>query len=337
MPFSNPVVAGNTLVRQAIQSANYSAGVLGWRIGRDGTAEFSQVTVRGTFTAGSSPGQIVQATVNGFFVFYDDGTSLPGLIQLTTASSGQYVELRMRPKPTAFQAAIDNVGGLQSIIGNNAGEECGYLLLYTPGYNGGARTAYIELFSESDNLLAAPKMNLSADVINALGALTVSGSATVAGNVYAGPNAGDLGRGIVAAVHDQGSSAAIGNTETVVLTSPTTTFKAGRVYRMEIEGTLQASVANNSIVARMRKTNAGGTQLAVTRYYMPTGSTYNGNVSFHFKVVGSDVTCELVFTIIGGAAFTATQTGSSSGARGMTIYDVGNTGAPGITNVVTLS
>lgn len=52
MPYTNPVVSGTVLVRSAIQSIDYVAGVSGWAIFRDGTAEFNNVTVRGTVIAG---------------------------------------------------------------------------------------------------------------------------------------------------------------------------------------------------------------------------------------------------------------------------------------------
>lgn len=52
MAFSNPVVGGSTLVRNAIQSQDFSAGVSGWAIFRTGAAEFNNVTVRGTVIAG---------------------------------------------------------------------------------------------------------------------------------------------------------------------------------------------------------------------------------------------------------------------------------------------
>jgi hypothetical protein len=47
MAFNNPVVGGDTLVRPAIQSANYIPGVQGWSINRDGSAEFATGTFRG--------------------------------------------------------------------------------------------------------------------------------------------------------------------------------------------------------------------------------------------------------------------------------------------------
>ena len=46
----NPVVGGTVLRRPAIQSPDYSAGVSGWSINADGSAEFDDVTVRGEFT-----------------------------------------------------------------------------------------------------------------------------------------------------------------------------------------------------------------------------------------------------------------------------------------------
>lgn len=50
MPFSNPIIAGDegALIRNSIQSPDYVQGVSGWSINRDGSAEFNDVTVRGT-------------------------------------------------------------------------------------------------------------------------------------------------------------------------------------------------------------------------------------------------------------------------------------------------
>lgn len=56
--FRNPIVAGLTLVRQAIRSRNYVPGVSGWSINRDGSAEFADALVRGGLIAGTAPTQI---------------------------------------------------------------------------------------------------------------------------------------------------------------------------------------------------------------------------------------------------------------------------------------
>lgn len=47
MAFSNDIVGGTTLLRPAIRSPNYVAGVSGWTINRDGTSEFAGGTFRG--------------------------------------------------------------------------------------------------------------------------------------------------------------------------------------------------------------------------------------------------------------------------------------------------
>jgi len=53
MAYSNPIVAGDTLVRDAIKSENYVQGVSGWAIFRDGNAEFNDIIARGDITADS--------------------------------------------------------------------------------------------------------------------------------------------------------------------------------------------------------------------------------------------------------------------------------------------
>jgi hypothetical protein len=45
----NPVVGGTALRRQAIQSPDFVTGVSGWIIRQDGSAEFNNLTIRGTF------------------------------------------------------------------------------------------------------------------------------------------------------------------------------------------------------------------------------------------------------------------------------------------------
>lgn len=54
MSFRNPIVAGNNLVRNAIQSPNYLAGSMGWIIRRDGSAEFSNAIFRGSVVISGS-------------------------------------------------------------------------------------------------------------------------------------------------------------------------------------------------------------------------------------------------------------------------------------------
>lgn len=59
MPFSDPIVAGNTLIKDAIQSEGYVAGVSGWSIQRNGNAEFNSISIRGSWTIqGTAPNEL---------------------------------------------------------------------------------------------------------------------------------------------------------------------------------------------------------------------------------------------------------------------------------------
>lgn len=49
MTFQNSILSGTTLVRAAIQSEGFQAGVQGWSIERDGDAFFNSVSMRGTW------------------------------------------------------------------------------------------------------------------------------------------------------------------------------------------------------------------------------------------------------------------------------------------------
>lgn len=54
MEFGNPIVGGDTLVRDAIHSQNFVTGASGWTVNRDGSAEFNNVTIRNGETVGGT-------------------------------------------------------------------------------------------------------------------------------------------------------------------------------------------------------------------------------------------------------------------------------------------
>jgi hypothetical protein len=84
-PFGNPVVGGGgALVVPAIHSPNYVAGSSGWTEKADGSAEFQNVTIRGTITAGSFTG--TDFVINGSGAFFYSGT--PALGNLIVSIAG---------------------------------------------------------------------------------------------------------------------------------------------------------------------------------------------------------------------------------------------------------
>ncbi len=58
MPFENPIVAGEELIRSGLKSRDYAASETGngkgWRIGRDGSADFNNIQTRGEATGASA-------------------------------------------------------------------------------------------------------------------------------------------------------------------------------------------------------------------------------------------------------------------------------------------
>ena len=78
----NPVVGSTILRRPAIQSPNYSAGSAGWTINADGSAEFNNLNIRGTFTG-------TDFVINSAGEFVYSGTpAANNLIASITAAAG---------------------------------------------------------------------------------------------------------------------------------------------------------------------------------------------------------------------------------------------------------
>jgi hypothetical protein len=88
MQFQDELAAGVTLVRPALQSPDYVAGASGWAINLDGSAEFSNATVRGTVTATnaagdyamispSAPSGVADATAPGLLLSKASGDVTP--------------------------------------------------------------------------------------------------------------------------------------------------------------------------------------------------------------------------------------------------------------------
>lgn len=57
-----------------IQSSNYVAGSAGWNIGSDGSAEFSNVTARGSLITGTAGGRRIEITGNSILAYSSSNT-----------------------------------------------------------------------------------------------------------------------------------------------------------------------------------------------------------------------------------------------------------------------
>lgn len=76
----NPVVGGTVLRRAAIESPNFVTGVSGWEINQDGSAEFNNLTIRGTFDG-------TDFVINSSGAFFYSGTPALGNLIISIASS----------------------------------------------------------------------------------------------------------------------------------------------------------------------------------------------------------------------------------------------------------
>lgn len=78
----NPIVGGTVLRRSAEQSPNFITGVSGWFIGADGSAEFNDLSIRGTFN-----GVDWQITSQGLF-FYAGSPTAGNLVASIAPNAG---------------------------------------------------------------------------------------------------------------------------------------------------------------------------------------------------------------------------------------------------------
>lgn len=89
MGFKNSVIGGAAaLIRSAIKSPNYVPDTAGWQIAKDGTSEFSNTKIRGTFQAGSTAAGHVTIDDTGVNV-YDAGAFLRVRIPANSLSAAQ--------------------------------------------------------------------------------------------------------------------------------------------------------------------------------------------------------------------------------------------------------
>lgn len=78
MPFENPILAGEELIRSAIRSRNYIESAQGWKVSRDGAAEFSDLTTRGATTGDTA--QFNALTLGGYDLQQQLDDDLQGII-----------------------------------------------------------------------------------------------------------------------------------------------------------------------------------------------------------------------------------------------------------------
>lgn len=138
MPFQNPVVAGETLVVPAIQSEGFVSGSTGWRIERDGDAEFNDVDIRGELTVSNADGE----------VFIGPGGAGVGPTVRATAADGVRVSLDSFFGGVSFTDIDAGAGSAQVNYDEQTGSPAqDWLSLYL--FGGSGETTQLKLTDES--------------------------------------------------------------------------------------------------------------------------------------------------------------------------------------------
>ena len=164
----NPVVGGTALRRQSIRSPNYVPGVSGWTINQDGSAEFNNLTLRGTFFG-------TDYILNAAGLFFYSGTpaagNLIGSAGVSTAGTDSFTN--------NYLAGNSSYGA-----GFATSEQAGGVLFYTGSLAGGwAFAANVEVSGAGQLILTAAAGTLVADALEAGSTLLVDGVATLASNL----------------------------------------------------------------------------------------------------------------------------------------------------------
>ena len=170
----NPVVGGTVLRRAAIESPDYVPGVSGWIIKQDGSAEFNNLTIRGSF-------QGTNFVINsaGTF-FYSPSEAAGNLVASSAAVAG------IDPFGNNYLAGQASYGAAAATA-----VAAGFVALYTGTLAGGwTQQATIETDVSDDLVLSCVgTLQLAGNTIVG-GNLTVNGTFINSGSTGTGSNGG---------------------------------------------------------------------------------------------------------------------------------------------------
>jgi hypothetical protein len=182
----------------------------------------------------------------------------------------------------------------------------------------------MRMLAENDARLAANNANTGG--ILSLGDFTAHSTrdyyTDIDGNLTIRSN--EIGWGLWNYISSTSNSAAIGTGLTTVLAFPSTTYKAGRAYRVTVHSGTSGNTAGGYAYMALNKSNAGGAQLQeFYRYPNPAASTvYASHGVADFVVGAADVTAVIAVTMLASVG-TVTQFGSATSPRWASIEDIG--------------
>ncbi len=302
LQYNEPIAAGDgSLIFPALKSPNYESGETGWYIGRDGTAEFANVTIRGQF-----------------YIPGPNNTYIQGYVTSVQIPSGHTVNLPV----IDFQPSYPETFSPGAIYAYTSADppfvQDARLGLSSPAYIPGGKKALVELRSEQTTSDTTSVELSSTYVIFQREAFT-----DIPPQLFVGPSFTEMGQGIIAYMGDAGDSIAVGTTETAVLNLPLTTYRANRAYEVRLHGRVAASAGGNNPIFLLKKTNTAGQTLStIGRISCPTTQEFTiQNPNIVFTVGASDVQTVIVLTLQAPAG-----TVVHKGRRWVAIHDIAEAG-----------
>lgn len=297
----NPIVGGQTLIRNAIQSADFVTGSAGWAIFRDGSYEFGPGgTFRGNLEVDGSDGSKV-------------------LIE----AAGGHAEIDLTP-PTYTDPTILNIPAEINAGSNGVGNgSFGTLDLRSPNPLKPPLTTDTALMSLQSSTLdgsSGSTILMQAAVI----LLGTGGSQFKANGITFDPLVGLWIAGGTVSASLAGVTSA---TEVVQITAldknfNPITYAQGRLYRVVVMASVQTTAVATAPVFSVRKIS-GGTRLKFYRAG-PTVAAFPYGVHFEcIFQVPANISAAPVLTLSGNAGQTVTLVASADNNAQIDIYDAG--------------
>lgn len=280
--FENAILAGVTLIREAIQSQNFQAGSAGWQINADGTAEFSDLTIRSSDGSGStvtvasgviaikngSGATVVKIDATGYTLYNASG-AVVAQIQLDQGQSLGGFYARGFQAPVNIQAFLYGGGFVSGpvtagIVDLNGFLEYSCAPSASPPYTVQTlSTGAISMSLDTEARVQLVSQRGQRSVVWADG-----GSSSVAcdlratadvisGGDFVASTGAVLGRGGTASSFLTSTASGI-TAEAVTMTLAGVAFQTGRAYRIKVRAFGTSTVAGDKLEYRVRKTGLGG-------------------------------------------------------------------------------
>lgn len=253
--FSNAVVGGaEFLIRSAIKSANYLAGIAGWRIAKDGTAELNNATVRGSLSAGGGTVLLNSGGLKIVDATHDhEINAVVGFLSRVIPDDGSFIQIEdssiffSSPTPTPGNGLTLDPGFIVAQLKSAAGVETPQLFIQTGGISGKQSTQILMQGQSSNSTVD----NGSTNIEGGSASILIQGRASaVTDDSSIQLNATSVQYGTAKNVSQDGSTTVGTTTSTFFTNTLTTTGIHGVVFTSPPSGAVlvigRATVWNNT-------------------------------------------------------------------------------------------